>query len=279
MEPGDEESAKPTPRTLLGRRLRRMRMGEGLSLRALESEVSYPHTYLSRVERGEQLPSLALAQALDAHFRTHELFVELLTVAQDSTIPDYVQAVLESEDRAIRIQVFDSSLIPGLLQTEDYARELFRISKPNASPAEVEEKVATRMRRKRLFEKSDKPLYWAIIDEAALKRPLGGAHCMADQMSQIIEVAGARHISLQVLPFTHGGHSLMGGTLSLLTLGDGTTIGYAESFISGAVVETPQRVLDLVQNFDVVRCQALSEGESLDLLRNYLREYRDDDDS
>lgn len=279
VELNNEDGGKPTPRTVLGRRLQRLRVEEGLSQRGLAEKVAYPHTYLSRVERGEQLPSEALAGALDAHFRTQGLFAELLSLAQDSSIPDYGRKILESEGKAARIQVFSSSLVPGLLQTEDYARALIEVTLPGVSVEGIEERVVARMRRKGIFGKLDRPLYWAIMDESALKRPVGGASCMFGQISHILTAAADLGVCIQTLPFAQGEHSLMGGSLSLLTLGNGTTIAYAESFASGVLVEAPKEVLNLTQRFDLARSQALPVPESLDMLRSYLKEYEDDDDS
>lgn len=279
VELNNEDSEKPTPRLVLGRHLQRLRADAELSQRGLAERVGYPHTYLSRVERGEQLPSEALAEALDAYFGTHGLFVELLELAQDSTIPDYGRQVLEKEEKAARIQVFDSSLVPGLLQTEGYARSLIRSTLPGASESDIEERVATRMRRKRIFDKASRPLYWAIMDESAIRRPVGGSSCMAQQIGHIISVAEASHVSVQVLPFTKGEHPLMGGCLNLLTLENGATIGYAESFASGELIEAPRRLLRLTQRFDDARSLALPKGETLDLLHSYLRGYEGDDHS
>ncbi|MFE5855678.1 helix-turn-helix domain-containing protein [Streptomyces sp. NPDC056500] len=281
VELNNEDGGKPTPRTVLGRRLQRLRMEEGLSQRALAERVTYPHTYLSRVERGEQLPSEALAQALDAHFRTHGLFVELLDMAQDSTIPDYGRTIVESEKSAARIQVFECSLVPGLLQTEGYARALFQASLPGFAGDDVESRVGARMRRKQIFEREEPLLYWAIMDEAAVKRPMGGMSCMAGQIAHLLTAAESWNISVQILPFARGQHPLLGGSLSLLTLASGATLGYAESFISGELVESPKGVLGLTQRFDVARSMALPERESLDLLRSYLKGYEEgyeDDD-
>ncbi|MFG2286301.1 Scr1 family TA system antitoxin-like transcriptional regulator [Streptomyces sp. NPDC048595] len=274
-----EDDGKATPRTVLGRRLRRLREAAGLSQRALADKVGYPHTYISRVERGEQLPSEALAVDLDTCFATDGLFAELLSIAQDASIPDYGRAVVDGEAKAARIQVFESSLIPGLLQTDDYAHALIRTSLPGESEERVSDKVAARMRRKRVFTREEPPLYWAIMDEAVLKRPIGGAKCMVGQIHHILAMTQSPHTSVQVLPFAQGEHPLMAGSLTLLTLRNGTTTGYAESFASGESVESPRRVLQLTQRFDIARSLALPESGSLDLIHSYLREYEDDEDS
>ncbi|SEE53867.1 Helix-turn-helix domain-containing protein [Streptomyces sp. 2112.3] len=279
MELNNEDDDRATPRTVLGRRLRRLREAASLSQRALADKVGYPHTYLSRVERGEQLPSEALAEALDAHFATDGLFVELLSMAQDASIPDYGRAVLDEETKAARIQVFESSLIPGLLQTNAYAHALIRKSLPGECEERVCELAATRMRRKRVFDREESPFYWAIMDEAALKRPVGGAKCMTEQIDHILTMTQSPHTSIQVLPFNQGEHPLLAGSLTLLTLRNGTATGYAESFASGESVESPRRVLQLTQRFDIARSMALPEDGSLDLIRSYLREYEDEEDS
>lgn len=276
MELNNNANGRATPRTLLGRRLRRMRADAQLSLRALAEQVGYPHTYISRVERGEQLPSQALAQALDGYFGASELLTELLEMAQDASIPEYGRSVVNNEDKATRIQAFNSSLIPGLLQTREYAYTLFRSSLPQESEDELHERVETRMRRKRIFGRDEPVLFWAIVDEAALSRPIGGSRCMRDQMACLLEMTREGHITVQVLPFSQGVHPLLGGSLSLLTLQNGVTTGYVESFASGESVESPKRILELTQRFDVARSKALPEKESLDLIHTYLKAYEDD---
>lgn len=278
MELNNEDDGRATPRTVLGRRLRRLREAAGMSQRALADKVGYPHTYLSRVERGEQLPSEALAEDLDTHFATDGLFVELLSMAQDATIPDYGRVIVDSERKAARIQVFGSSLIPGLLQTKDYAHALFRESLPGESEERINERVATRIRRKRVFEKAQVPYYWAIMDEAALRRPIGGLACMRLQLRHVLTAVESSQIAVQVLPFTQGEHPMLGGSLSLLTLHNGATIGYVENFFSGEPVQAPEKVLELTHMFDVARSKALPERESLDLIRGYLRRYEDEED-
>ncbi|MFG2863055.1 Scr1 family TA system antitoxin-like transcriptional regulator [Streptomyces sioyaensis] len=279
MELNNEDDGRATPRTVLGRRLRRLREAADLSQRALADKVGYPHTYLSRVERGEQLPSEALAEDLDTYFVTDGLFVELLAMAQDASIPDYGRVVVDGESKAARIQVFGSSLIPGLLQTEDYSHALFRESLPGESEERINERVATRMRRKRVFEKEQVPYYWAIMDEAALRRPIGSIATMMAQLQYVLGAVESPRISVQVLPFAQGAHPMLGGSLSLHTLRNGVTLAYVESFASGEPVESPERILELTQRFDVARSKSLPEQESLDLIRSYLREYENEDDS
>ncbi|MGD3111082.1 helix-turn-helix domain-containing protein [Streptomyces sp. YGL11-2] len=271
-----EDDGKATPRTLLGRRLRRLREAAQLSQRALAERVGYPHTYLSRVERGEQLPSEALAQALDDYFSADGLFLELLGMAQDSLIANYSREFVRKESDAIRIQVFTSSIIPGLLQTEEYTRECFREDLAAEALNELDARVAARMKRQQIFASDSPPLYWAIIDEAAIRRVTSSKDAMCRQLEHLLQMAENPHVTIQVLPFDRALHALMGGSLILLTLKDGTTTALVESFASGEAVDSPKKVVELAQRFDVARSKALPESESLDLIRRYLKEYADE---
>lgn len=280
----NNEDEELTPRKRLGKRVKRLRERSGLSQRALCERLDnppLPHSYLGRVERGEQLPSESLIRKLDAFFEADEVLIELWEMAQDESIPDYGQAVVSKEANATRIHTFASSLIPGLLQTEDYARALIRATLPGAMQPEdkVTALVERRMRRKRVFEKNEPPYFLAIVDESALKRPIGGMKCMSGQLSRIIEMAQVPNITAQVVPFAQGEHSMLGGSMSLLTLRSGATLGYVESFASGELAESPRKILEFTQMFDMARSKALPEQESLHLIHAYLKGYENEDDS
>ena len=276
----NSEDAKLTPRVRLGRRVRRLRERKGLSLRQLSERVGgYSHSYLGRVELGEQLPSEALVNTLDEFFEADGVLAELLEFAHDSLIPDYSRKAIDKEPEAKRIQVFNSSHVTALLQTPEYMRAHFQRSQLHESEEQIGERVAIRVKRQRILERKEPPRYWGIMDEAALKRPIGGQRCMSDQMKHLLQLSTRPHVTVQVLSFDRGAHPLLGGSLTLHTLPDGTTIAAVESFASGEPVESPNKVLELTERFDVARSLALTEDESHALIREYLKEYEVEDDS
>lgn len=276
----NSEDAKLTPRVRLGRRVRRLRERKGLSLRQLSERVGgYSHSYLGRVELGEQLPSEALVNTLDEFFEADGVLAELLELAHDTLIPDYSRKAIDKEPEAQRIQVFNSSVVPGLLQIPEYSRAAFRRVLLGESDEQIDDRVAVRVKRQRILERKEPPYYWGIMDESALKRPIGGISCMIEQIKHLLRLASRPHVTVQVLPFTKGAHPILGGSLTLHTLPDGTTIAVVESFDSGEPVESPRRVLELTQKFDTARTLALTDDESLDLIRKYLKEYEVEYDS
>lgn len=270
------DDSRATPQAMLARRVRRAREKAGLSLRELGAEIRFPYSYIYRVESGQQLPSDDLAAALDKRFDLDGLVTDLLDAARDTVIQDYSRAVVRREKEAVRIQVFTSSVIPGLLQTEEYAMALFRAGLLGRSDDELQARVDARMKRKRIFTMAEPPLYWAIMDEAALKRPVGGIACMAAQLKSVLRAAETPHTTVQVLPFAQGEHPMVGGSLVLLALKEGGKVGLVESFMSGECVESPRKVAELVQFFEVACSKALSGNDSLDLIRQYEKEYKND---
>ncbi|ARQ68380.1 helix-turn-helix domain-containing protein [Streptomyces marincola] len=276
MELFDDD--RTTPSVMLSRRMRRAREGAGLSLRGLSQQISFPYGFIGRVERGEQRASEGLVKALDEFFRTDNLFAELLLMAQELDVPAYDRDFLRSEREALRIQVFTSSLVPGLLQTRDYARELFRTSLPWETADEAEARVEFRLKRQQLLAKKQPPFYWAIMDEAALRRPAVSRRTMREQISHILTVGESEHTFIQVLPFEQAMYPMMGGSMTLLLLRDGSSVANIESFGTGEAVRSPRRLATHVQRFDVVRAMALPEKESREVLRGYLKEYEDEGD-
>ncbi|MFJ6568144.1 helix-turn-helix domain-containing protein [Streptomyces sp. NPDC091292] len=278
LEP-DEDETPVSPARMLAARAKRARTGTGLSLRALEKKLGFPHTYLSRVENGDQLPSAALAEAFDTFYGTDGLYSELLTMAvvMAADTPKWGHRVLEAEKRAARIQTFNSSVVPGLLQTEQYTTALYTESMPGKDAENIALQVAKRSHRRAVLDSAEPLLYWAIMDEAALRRPVGGSATMAEQIRHILHIIDAKSaVRVQVLPFARGVHPLLGGSLSLLTLRDGANFAYVESFASGVSVDTPTDVSHLATLLDVARSKALDSGESVTFFRERLKEYEDD---
>jgi hypothetical protein len=131
-------------------------------------------------------------------------------------LPGWFEVYIGLEEAASRIRAYEVQFVPGLLQTEDYARAVTLLGHPDAAGHEVERRVGLRMRRQSLLSAQDPPHFWAVVDEAALRRPLGGVQVMRRQLRHLIEVTDLAHVTLQVVPFALGGHAAAGGPFSIL---------------------------------------------------------------
>lgn len=260
-------------RRVLGDTLRSLRERRGWSLRDLSEQTTYNHTYFGRVETADQVPSEALARTLDELFDTGGLFFRMLEAIREGSMQHYGSVAVKKARAATRIEVFTSGVVPGFMQTEGYARALFAAAL-DKSTEEIEASLATRMKLQRIFEADEPPLFWSIMDESVLKRLVGGNLCMVGQLERLIQAAQQPNVIFQVFPFDWGEHPMLEGSLTLLSMPDGKQVAYVENFVSGELVESPRRVVQLGQRFDVLRANALKPEESLTLIRKYLEEYQ-----
>jgi hypothetical protein len=221
-------------------------------------------------------PTLDLARDLDRVLGADELLVELWSHLYREAFPDWSRAYMDAEARAVEISAYMGHTVHGLLQTADYARATLSVGRSLKTPEQLVERVAVRLARQERLTLLDPPRLWVVLDEAVLMRPVGGARVMRAQMMRLLEAAEQSHISIQVLPFSHGEHAAMGGSLNLLTLPDGTTLAYTEGADSGQLIEDQGEVKPYVVNYDQLRAEALPTSMSLDMIRSVVEgSYRD----
>lgn len=265
-----------TGRELIRRQLKRLRESLGMSMQQFADSLNYSKGRIADLESGRTLPTAQFAALLDERYSPMITFTELLANVRDALVAEHMRDLLPEEQKAVRIQAFTSSVMPGLVQTENYAWELSRKSMPGASDQEISARAALRMDRQLVLVRREPPYYRAVIDEAAFARPVGGSGVMAEQLRHIASMVTNRRNSIQVLPFGAGCHGMMGGSLSLWTLADGRVVALVESYGSGEPIENPARVSFYSEIFDQAKEAALSQGDSLDLIRQYQKEYEND---
>ncbi|MCQ8191038.1 helix-turn-helix domain-containing protein [Streptomyces rugosispiralis] len=259
-------------RHLFGAELRGHRERAGMSLARLAEVVPSSRSHLARIEVAEYMIPPELPAHLDAAFGTDGLFGKLYALARREVHPDKYRRRMELETRARAIACYAGQLVPGLLQTEDYARALFRVSNPKATVNEIEEKVAARMGRQALLRATPSPHLSVILDEASLRRPVGGAGVMRAQLARLMGLVDTPDSVIQVLPYEHGEHPLMGGTLDLLRLDDGTEVAYEESIDTGQLLEDTETVMARIQAYDLLRAYALSPTQTAAFIRSVMEE-------
>lgn len=246
---------------LFGARLRRMREARGWSLDVLSTKVPLSKAQLARIERGEYLAPEKLPALLDAVFGTEELFVELYALACREAIRDQYQRRMEYEGQAVSIKEYAGTLVPGLLQADDYALALFAVTRPG-DRAWQEEQLAVRKQRQTRLYGPNSPHLSVLLDEASIRRPIGGTAVMKRQLEFLVGMVDTPTCVIQLLPYSHGEHSLLGGSLALFTLPEGNSMAYEESIDSGTLLEAPAAVQQRMLRWDRLWGCALSPSET-----------------
>ncbi|NJP42637.1 helix-turn-helix domain-containing protein [Actinacidiphila epipremni] len=261
-------------RDLLGADIRRHRERMGLSLARLAKILNYSKSQLSRIETAELLPSEDLVPRLDLLFETGDHFQRLYAVARREKFPGKYQRAIELEAAARVIEEYTCQNVPGLLQTREVAQRMLRAGYPHLPPSDIDAMVGVRLERQARLSGDSPPRCSFILDEAVLRRPVGGPATMAAQLGEIIRAAAeSSHITVQVLPFSTGEHPEMGGSLSLYTLPDRLTIGWSEGSQDGTMVDDPDAVAARRESYDLLRAQALSPQDSEAVIRAVMKEY------
>jgi len=270
---GERESG----RAALGRTLKFLREKAGRTLAQLAAETSYDKSYLYRLETGERLSKRAVMEDLDTHYGSGDLLVRLWRDARKDVIKDKYKAFMELEATA-RVMWMFQLRVPGLLQTEEYARAVLSglsgAQTTAGNSEEVEEQVAARMGRQELLHRQPTPSVRVILDESALRRPVPNAKVWKDQLTRLVDAGELPSVALQVLPFTAGVHDLMDSHLWLFWQRVGEPVAYVEGNGFGELIDDPDKVLSFRLSYDLVRDAALTPAESMAFIKRLLEECR-----
>jgi transcriptional regulator with XRE-family HTH domain len=216
-------------RMLVGARLRRLRTEQGLSREQAGEAIRASEWKIHRLENGQV--SFKERDVVDLLRRYGVVdpgeVSALLTMAREANqpgwwfqysdlLPQWFRAYVDLESVATLIRIYEGQLVPGLLQTEEYTRAVIHGAQLDESAEEVERRVALRMARQRLLEPAHAPRLWAVVDEAALRRPVGGPKVMQAQIEWLIEASRLPSVTVQILPFNAGAHPAMVGGFSIL---------------------------------------------------------------
>ncbi|WP_407560004.1 Scr1 family TA system antitoxin-like transcriptional regulator [Streptomyces sp. 184] len=257
-------------RHLFGAKMRTHRMRAGMSLEALNDVVNISRSHLARIETAQAMPPPDLPPRLDAAFGTDGIFQELYRLAAKEIHPDQFKRRMELEARAQVIGEYSSQIVPGLLQTEDYARALFIQANPWAPEEKIEELVTARMSRQLVLSSGALLDYSAVLDEAMLRRGFGGPEVMRAQLAHLTKLMLTQTTMVQVVPFDLGGHALIGGSIMLMTMESGARVAYEESITTGTLMEDLASVIERQRVYDLLRASALSPDESAAFIRSVM---------
>jgi hypothetical protein len=265
-------------RMMLGSQLRRFREAAGFTPDAAGWHIRSSRSKISRMENGRvgfkdrdvrdllELYGVADPQIISAMLalagqgQTQEWWAQFGDI-----LPSWFEPYLGLEASASRIRSFDLQFVHGLFQTEAYARAVSALDLRGAAPDELDRRVTVRMKRQELLTAAKPPRVWSVMDEAALRRPMGGVTVMREQLRRLAEVAELPNVTLQVVPFQAGGHDAAGGSFSILRFGepDVPDVVYIEQLTGAIYLEKPaatDHYLDIMNRLSAI---SLSPAQSI----------------
>ncbi|MFI2290221.1 helix-turn-helix domain-containing protein [Streptomyces niveus] len=260
------------PRARFAEELRSLRRERGDSLRQLGERLGWDWSLFGKMEKGETLGGPEVVQALDTYYGTPGLLLALweLAVSDKSQFKEQYRRYMALEADASSLWHFAVSMLPGLLQTEGYAREV--LAAGGLKGEALDQQVEARMGRRELLEGNHAPPFRTILSEAVLRTPLRDTAEWRGQLEYLGAMSDRSDVTVQMLPQSAGPHGLMGAAVMFLRLLDGRTVAYTENGYRGELIEENLPVERLQRAYDAVRDLALSPAESRKLILRMLEE-------
>ena len=267
--------------TRLARELRDLRGKTGLSQEAVAEEMGWNESKLTRIENDKsrvlQRDVKRLLKLYQVEGEEAEALVELARLAREpdwwhqysGAIPEWFQVYVVLEASASHVFGYESELVPGIMQTEDYTRAIMSTAPTPADDGEIEDKVKVRTTRQARLTEENPPQVWLVLNEAVIRRVVGGRDVMRGQIEHLIKVARLRNVTLQVLPFDSGEHGAMHGSFNLLSFpadGDPDKV-YLEQQIGGLYTQKTHEVERYRLMFDHLRALALGPDQTIKMFR------------
>lgn len=270
-------------RILVGIQLRRLREQRGVTREEAGHLIRASESKISRLELGRvSFKERDIADLLTYYGVTDGPQREaVLTMAReanspgwwhdyDDVLPNWFQTYVGLEGAASVIRTYEVQFVPGLLQTSDYIRAITLGGSPEASPSEVERRISLRLARQEiLFRSANPPTLWAVVDEAALRRPVGGSKVMRAQILRLLELVERPNITVQIMPFRFGAHAAEGGAFSILRFPepDLPDVVYVEQLVSALYLDKREHIDRYVQTMDRLTIDSLPPQLTIEALR------------
>nr|MDT0658635.1 helix-turn-helix transcriptional regulator [Micromonospora sp. DSM 115978] len=275
-------------RRRLARELARLRETANLKIEHVAESAGISMSHLSRVERaqvGVRLPTVKVL--LSTYGADAETTAYLLGIAKEATqkgwwhkyggsIPQHYATYIGFEAEADQVWSFEAMAVPGLLQTEGYAKAMFQGGSARLTEEEIAKRVEVRLQRQQILRQDDPPRLWFVLDEAVIRRRVGGSETLYGQLDHLVELAKLPQVDIQVMPFTVGAHPGTPGSFIVLRYSEPADLPvvYIETMAGDLYPESEEEVDGVILAFDRLRAMALSPDESVALIQKAAKELR-----
>ncbi|MEV7199540.1 helix-turn-helix domain-containing protein [Streptomyces griseoluteus] len=264
--PGPRRSEEESAKGLIGafgRQLKLLRTRAGMERAELGRLAGYSVDTIASYEQGRRVPQPRFIDQADEVLNAGGLLVAMKGEVARARYPAFFRDMARLEEEAVSLHVYGALAVPGLLQTEEYARAVFAMRRPLLDEATVEQRVSARLARQEIFARSPLPTLSYVIEEAVLRRPLGGVSTHRGQLEQILLHGHRRNVEIQIMPTTGVEHCGLGGPFTLVETRDGQRMAYVEVQRTSRLYSEREEVRDVEEQYGILRAQALTPRESM----------------
>ncbi|MDX3315843.1 helix-turn-helix transcriptional regulator [Streptomyces sp. ME03-5684b] len=258
--------------TAFGRQLKLLRVRAGLERAEFGKRLGYSADMVASIEQGRRIPQSRFIEKADEVLGAGGVLTALKEEVGRAQYPAYFRDAARLEARATALNLYAVYAVPGLLQTEDYARAVFQMQRPLLPDEVIEQRLEARLARQEVFSRRPAPLMSFVIEEAVLRRPLGGRKVMRGTLEQILLTAQLRHVEVQVMPTDRQDNAALGGPFTLIDTDKGQRIAYAEVQDDSRLYTEAARVRELEARYGILRSQALTPSESFAFIEKLMGE-------
>ncbi|MET7766216.1 helix-turn-helix transcriptional regulator [Streptomyces sp. NPDC005393] len=258
--------------TAFGRQLKLLRVRAGLDRPEFGKLTGYAAQSIASFEQGRRIPPPRFIDRADEVLDAGGVLKALKEEVGRAQYPAFFRDMARLEAGAVGLCVYATHAVPGLLQTEEYARAVFRMQRPLLDDDVIEQRLAARMVRQDIFTRRSAPLLSFIIEEVVLRKPIGGWAALRGQLEQILLVGQNRNVEIQVMPTEREDHAGLGGPFNLIDTAEGRRIAYTEVQDDSRLYTSAGKIRELEARYGILRSQALTPCESLAFIEELLGE-------
>ncbi|MYZ37487.1 helix-turn-helix transcriptional regulator [Streptomyces sp. MnatMP-M17] len=257
---------------VFGRQLKLFRERAGMDRARLGSLTGYSASTIASFEQARRIPPPKFIDQADEVLQASGVLSASKEEVARAQYPAFFRDAAKLEAEAVVLHVYATQAVPGLLQTEEYARAVFAMWRPQLDEEVIEQRLAARLARQGIFDRRPAPHLSFVVEEAVLLRPLGGAAVWRGQLEQLLLIEEKRNVEIQVMPLSRQEHAGLAGPFTLMEMKDGRRITYAEVQGDSRVHTERQRVRELERTYGTLRAQAHTPAESRALIEKLLGE-------
>ncbi|WP_234540941.1 helix-turn-helix domain-containing protein [Streptomyces shenzhenensis] len=255
-----------------GQTMKTLRVRAGLEREEFGRRIGYSASTVASYEQGRRIPSPRTIERADEVLNAGGLLTVWKEQVERAQYPVFFQGMAALEKEAIELLSYDTLVVKGLLQTEDYMRAVLAMRRPPLDQETIEQRVAARLARQDIFDRHPAPLLSFVMDESVLRRRLGGRDVLRGQLEHLLLVGQKRNVEIQAMPLDCEESAGVDGAFTVVTRDDGKTFAYTEAQGSSTLQTDPQQAALAAARYGIIRSQALTPRESLEFIERLLGE-------